>query len=108
MRDRQDLVGAGVLVGTQDVVTRQVNAKGFVCGIEGVRLQVARDLVNLLQAAGEPVKPADAVRAAGEAGFSRATLYRARSLLGALVIEQGKSGRDPNKRWALVDPAYDG
>jgi hypothetical protein len=55
-------------------------------------------LFRFLSAAGEPVKPADVVRAAGEAGFSRRTVYRARRILGGLVADLGKSARDPNKR----------
>ena len=58
-------------------------------------------LFHYLDTAGEPVKPADAVRAAREEGYSRNTLYRARKLLGGLVVDLGKSPRDPHKRWAV-------
>ena len=32
---------------------------------------------------------------------SRATLYRARKILGGMVVELGDSPNDPNKRWAV-------
>jgi hypothetical protein len=58
-------------------------------------------LFHFLDAAGEPVKPADAVRAAREAGYSRRTVYRARNILGGLVVDLGTGIRDPHKRWTL-------
>ena len=59
-------------------------------------------LFHYLDAAGGPVKPADIVFAAKEAGYSRATVYRARKLLGGFVIDLGNRPHDPNKRWALA------
>jgi hypothetical protein len=59
-------------------------------------------LFHYLDAAGGPVKPADIVLAAKETGYSRATVYRARKLLGGLVIDLGNRPHDPNKRWALA------
>jgi hypothetical protein len=62
----------------------------------------ARWLFQYLGDAGEPVKPADAVRAAGEAGFPRYTLYRARQSLAGWIVDVGSSPRDPRKRWTLA------
>ena len=59
-------------------------------------------LFQYLGAAGEPVKPADAVRAAKEAGFPRHTLYRARQSLAGWVVDIGSGPHDPRKRWALA------
>ena len=59
-------------------------------------------LFHFLDAAGEPVKPADAVREARKAGYSRSTLYRARENLGGLVVDLGTGTRDPLKRWTLA------
>ena len=59
-------------------------------------------LFHFLNAAGEPVKPADAIRAAREAGYSRATVYRARNLLGGLVVNLGTGPYDPQKRWTFA------
>jgi hypothetical protein len=62
----------------------------------------ARWLYQYLIAAGEPVKPADVVRAASDAGFPRSTLYRARQALAGFVVDLGSSAHDPHKRWALA------
>jgi AAA domain len=62
----------------------------------------ARWLLDYLAAAGAPVKPADVVRAAAEAGFSRLTLYRARWALDAQVVDLGTGLHDPGKLWTLA------
>jgi hypothetical protein len=62
----------------------------------------ARWLYQYLTRAGEPVKPADVVRAAGDAGFPRRTLYRTRQALDGFVVDLGPSAHDPHKRWALA------
>jgi hypothetical protein len=62
----------------------------------------ARWLFQFLTDAGEPVKPADVVRAAGEAGFPRPTLYRARQALAGWIVDLGNSPHDPHKHWALA------
>ncbi len=41
-------------------------------------------------------------QAAGEAGFSRVTLYRARKFLAGLVVELRAGPYDPHKRWAIA------
>ena len=63
----------------------------------------ARWLLAFLARAGTPVKPADLVRAAAEANFSRNTLYRARHALADSIVELGTGPRDPNKRWTLAE-----
>lgn len=55
-------------------------------------------LTGLLVDAEEPMRPADVVRLAKEAGFSRALVYRARAALGTL-IEDTNNGKPPNNRW---------
>jgi hypothetical protein len=67
-----------------------------------------RWLLQHLAGAGAPLKPADVVRAAEEAGFPRATLYRARKALAGLVVDLGNSPRDPGKRWTLATPPQEG
>jgi hypothetical protein len=62
----------------------------------------ARWILQFLAEAGEPVKPADVVRAATEMGFPRRTLYRARQALGAAILDLGSSLHDPHKRWTLA------
>jgi len=59
-------------------------------------------LFHHLRAAAGPLKPADLIDAAREAGYSRNTLYRARQLLGGLVVDLGAGPYDPHKRWALA------
>ena len=61
----------------------------------------SRWLLDYLAAAGTPVRPADVVRAAAEAGFSRLTVYRARWALAAQVVDLGSSPHDPGKLWTL-------
>ncbi len=62
-------------------------------------------LLAYLAEAGRPVQPAEAIAAAGEAGFAQATLYRARNALGPAVREMGTGPHDPHKRWALAPAA---
>ena len=59
-------------------------------------------LLDLLTLAGAPVRPADVVRAASEAGFPRRTLYRARAALAGLVVDLGAGPRDPPTLGALA------
>ena len=59
-------------------------------------------LVELLAAAGEPLKPKQIVQAARQAGFGRSTLYRARRTLGDRIAETGQDARDPTRRWSLA------
>jgi hypothetical protein len=59
-------------------------------------------LLEYLAQAGRPVQPAEAIAAAGEAGFAQATLYRARDALGPAVREMGTGPHDPHKMWALA------
>ena len=59
-------------------------------------------LYHHLQAAAGPVEPVEAIVAAGKQGHSRRTRYRARALLGGLVVDLGQIPHDPNKRWALA------
>jgi hypothetical protein len=61
-------------------------------------------LFQFLTDAGEPVKPADVIRAAAEAGFHERTLYRARRVLAGWIVDLGNSPHDPRKRWTLADP----
>jgi hypothetical protein len=58
-------------------------------------------LLGFLAAAGEPVKPIEAIQAAQEAGYTRTTLYRARSRLGNRVVDVGRGPYDPYKRWGV-------
>jgi len=61
----------------------------------------ARWLLDYLAAAGAPVKPGDAVRAAADVGFGRTTVYRTRQALAGLVHDVGTGPHDPFKLWAL-------
>jgi hypothetical protein len=59
-------------------------------------------LLRYMREAGEPVKPADVVEAAAEAGYSRKTLYRARTALdGQIVNTEGR--KHPANYWKLKD-----
>ena len=62
-------------------------------------------LFSYLQSAGEPVRPADVVRAARQAGYNRRLLYRARQILGSFIVDLGTAPNDPRKRWTLAAPA---
>ena len=59
-------------------------------------------LVEVLEEAGEPMRPRDMLELGAEAGFTQGVIYRARKELeGAVVNTEGK--RAPNNRWALVE-----
>lgn len=58
-------------------------------------------LLSHLTDAGEPVTPREVTTEAEAQGYSRSTLYRARELLGAKVVETGER-RSRSKRWALA------
>jgi hypothetical protein len=63
----------------------------------------ARWLLDHLAAAAEPQKPAEVVRAAQAAGFTRFTLYRARRALAGAIVDMGRNPNDPKKRWARAE-----
>jgi hypothetical protein len=48
------------------------------------------------------MRPRDIIAAAEAAGFSRATVYRARAELGEQIANT-KSSRDPHNEWVLAD-----
>jgi len=63
--------------------------------------ECAEWLVEVLDEAGEPVKPKKVVKLAEQAGFGRALLYRARKALeGTVVDTAGK--HDPDNEWVLT------
>jgi hypothetical protein len=64
--------------------------------------ECAEWLFQTLTEAGEPIKPGDIVVQAKEAGFSRATVYRAREVLGD-SIRDTESRRHPQNAWELVE-----
>jgi putative DNA primase/helicase len=58
-------------------------------------------LLGYLAEAGEPVNPKDVIAAAADAGYSRATVYRAREeLKGEIVNSKGR--RHPQNGWVLA------
>jgi hypothetical protein len=57
-------------------------------------------LLGVLREGGE-LPPAELVSMAAEAGFSRATLFRARRVLGAQVVDT-RGPRYPDNKWALA------
>jgi hypothetical protein len=59
-------------------------------------------LAEFIKGAEEPVKPADVIEEGAEYGYSRSTIYRARTLLGAKVRDTAGSRKNPNNRWAWV------
>ncbi len=59
-------------------------------------------LADWLHEAGEPLSPQDIIAAAKGLGFSRATVFRAREILGAKV-KNTAGRRDPNNLWAWQD-----
>jgi len=64
--------------------------------------ECAEWLMEVLEDAGEPVKPKEVVRMADAAGFTKGVLYRARKALeGTVVDTAGKQA--PSNRWALAD-----
>lgn len=60
-------------------------------------------LVDLLDERGEPVKPKEALDLLKDAGFSQATIYRARKDLEGTVIDTENNKRNSANRWALAD-----
>lgn len=58
-------------------------------------------LVETLEEFGEPMRPRDIVSLAEENGFSRSTLYRARSDLGD-AITNTEGHHNPDNRWGLA------
>jgi hypothetical protein len=58
-------------------------------------------LLQTLEEAGEPTKPGDVVELATEAGFGRATVYRARKALGE-KIRNTEGRRCPGNMWEVV------
>jgi hypothetical protein len=65
-------------------------------------------LLDLLAHAGEPLRPKEIVAAAKKAGFTRATLYRARKELGDCIVDRGSGPYDPLKTWASAGSAEGG
>jgi hypothetical protein len=65
------------------------------------RTECSQWLAALLEKHG-PLPPRQVVTMAAKAGYSRATVYRARQTLGERVVDTGRSGR-PDNRWALAD-----
>jgi hypothetical protein len=61
----------------------------------------ARWLVNLLVEAGEPLPPRKVVALAGQAGFKKGVVYRARKDLEGTIVSTD-SWRSPSNRWALA------
>jgi hypothetical protein len=59
-------------------------------------------LADWLHEAGEPLSPQDIIAEAKRLGFSRATVFRAREILGAKV-KNTAGRRDPNNLWAWQD-----
>jgi len=59
-------------------------------------------LADWLGEAGEPLSPQDVIAEAKRMGFSRATVFRAREILGA-KIKNTAGRRDPNNLWAWQD-----
>jgi hypothetical protein len=57
-------------------------------------------LLETLEERGEPMRPRDIVSLATEAGFSRSTLYRARSDLGNAIVDT-EGHQHPGNQWAL-------
>jgi hypothetical protein len=58
-------------------------------------------LVDLLAEAGEPLPPREVVALAGQAGFKKGILYRARKKLEGTIVDTG-AWRSPRNRWALA------
>jgi hypothetical protein len=61
-------------------------------------------LLETLQAHEEPAMPADLVEMAQQAGYGRATLYKARARLGPRIRDTDKP-RSPKNRWELAPEA---
>ncbi|MBE9507184.1 MAG: hypothetical protein IMY86_03975 [Chloroflexi bacterium] len=58
-------------------------------------------LLQTLEEAGEPIKPGDVVKLAKKAGFGRATVYRAREVLGE-KIRDTEGRKCPGNMWEVV------
>jgi hypothetical protein len=67
----------------------------------------ARWLVDLLAEAGEPLPPREVVTLAGQAGFKRSVVYRARKNLEGTIVDTD-SWRSPRNRWSLAQSETDG
>lgn len=59
-------------------------------------------LAEYMQAAGEPLKPADIIEIGEAQGFSRRSVYRARRLLGAQIRDTEENLKNPNNMWEWV------
>jgi hypothetical protein len=57
--------------------------------------------VDLLAEAGEPLPPREVVTLAGQAGFKKGVVYRARKNLEGTIVDTD-SWRSPRNRWALA------
>jgi hypothetical protein len=60
-------------------------------------------LVSLLEERNEPAVPKEMVQLLTDAGFSRATIYRARKELEGTILDTADNKRDPTNRWILAD-----
>jgi hypothetical protein len=59
-------------------------------------------LVEVLEEAGEPLKPKEIVKMAKAYGFSRGVVYRARAELREVVVDT-EPHRHPDNRWRLTE-----
>jgi hypothetical protein len=59
-------------------------------------------LVDLLTEAGKPLKPQEVVALAGEAGFTKSAVYRARKRLAGTIADTG-TRFSPHNRWVLAE-----
>ena len=60
-------------------------------------------LVDLLQDRGEPIQPKEAISLVKDAGFSQATIYRARKDLEGIIIDTEDNKRHPANQWTLSE-----
>jgi len=61
-------------------------------------------LVSLLESEGDSMKPREVVKAASSAGFSRATVYKARRMRAERGrVENTAGAKSPNNEWRLVE-----
>lgn len=60
-------------------------------------------LLQTLKDAGQPMKPRDVTELAKEAGFSRSTVYNARSLLGEAIQDTEVHSNHPDNLWVLAE-----
>ena len=68
--------------------------------------QCANWLVCTLLEAGEPLKPKEVIELADEEGWGRATVYRARDLMGDQIVNTAGK-KSPNNRWTLANMIAD-